>query len=264
VKFFFGKWGQTKVALKSVKEQECDSQFLNEFNLLVKLKHPNIVSCFGIHKSLSGKMFMVMEYVSLGSLDSILRQKEEELKENDLRNMILGASLGMEYLENNGVLHRDMACRNLLATKINDEYAVKCCDFGLSKESSYYYAKVSSSTKIPIRWSAPEILKGKKYTSKADVWSFGITMWEVFSFAELPYAWLSNHEVYEAVTNNNNPFILSKPKGCPEEIFQLIKRCCVSDPESRPSFSEIARNLEKGNSFRKDANSVYFNNLLNG
>jgi len=240
---YLGKWGHTKVALKSIKDQTQAVQFIREFKLLLKLRHPNIVSCFGIHTNSEGKMYMVMEYVSLGSVDNILRDKEYELKDKDLLDMIMCAALGMEYLEHNGIQHRDMACRNLLATKIDNSYVVKCCDFGLSKEATYYYSSTTSNAKIPIRWSAPEILKGKKFTNKADVWSFGITMWEVYSFGQIPYAWMSNQEVYESVVNG--AFLLKKPERCPEEIFSLIRDCCKPDPTSRPNFPEVARRLEK-------------------
>jgi len=98
----------------------------------------------------------------------------------------------MAYLESKKVLHRDLACRNLLVGK-NEEVVIS--DFGLSRSGYDYY--ISSGTKIPVKWTAVEIFKGQPYTSLSDVWSFGVVCWEVMEAGTQPWTWLSNQEVME-------------------------------------------------------------------
>lgn len=95
---------------------------------------------------------------------------------------------------------------------------------------------------LPIKWSAPEVLKFNKTSSKSDVWSFGITLWELFSYGEVPYRGMSNKEVSEQVIAG---YRLEMPPGCPPEIWNLMKICWAENPKDRPTFSEINEDLEK-------------------
>jgi len=238
---YVGKWGETKIAMKSLKDPQQAKEFEKECAILSKLRHPNVVSFFGIHTNEKGEKFMIMEFVSKGSLDHILKNEEETLTVQDLLDMMICASLGMEFLETNQILHRDMACRNLLATIGESKYIVKVSDFGLSRDSNSY---TSNTTKmVPIRWTSPEVLRGKAFTSKADVWSFGITMWEICAFAQTPFGWMSNQEIFDSVIKGIVP--LKQPDKCPEELFTLITKCCSISVDERPNFSEVAKILKK-------------------
>ena len=86
----------------------------------------------------------------------------------------------MEYLHSQKIIHRDLACRNLLVSGKENEYLVKVADFGLSRIIENYY--VSQSRKIPVRWTAPEAIRTMKFDQSCDVWSFGVVLWEVFFF----------------------------------------------------------------------------------
>jgi len=232
---FLGKWGLTRVALKSLKDSESPD-FVRECLLLSKLRHPNIVTLLGIFENM-GVRYMVLEFVSRGSLSSVLVEDKNKLGERQLVEMILGAASGMQYLESNNVLHRDLACRNLLCSIVDDVYHVKLSDFGLSRISSVF--KISDS-QIPIRWTAPEIFEGGLYSNKADVWSFGVVMWEIFSFGSLPYDWLSSQKVVEQVSQK---VTLPYPANCSSELCKLMTQCWSKKPEARPNFTEIAKQL---------------------
>src|SRR4051812_35751092 len=103
----------------------------------------------------------------------------------------------MQYLEQQQIIHRDLALRNLLVT-VHDEhkYLVKVADFGLSRSVDKGYYQSNDKT-IPYRWCAPEIFDQGVYTAKSDVWAFGVMLWELFSYGAMPYAGITNAEVVE-------------------------------------------------------------------
>jgi len=143
----------------------------------------------------------------------------------------------MVYLQSKNILHRDLAARNILI----EDNIVKVSDFGLSRESPDNYYKISTS-KVPVRWTAVEVLEGKAFTSSADVWSYGVTIWEIFSMGKLPFSWLSNKEVTEQVPVGER---LSKPEKCPDQVWNLLVKCWNKDPNSRPSFVQIIHELRE-------------------
>lgn len=141
--------------------------------------------------------------------------------------------MGMCYLEEYKVIHRDISLRNLLICQQDDEpYFVKVADFGLSRamEKDYYKGQ---EILLPVRWTAPESLQHGKFTSKSDVWSFGIMLWELFSKGTRPYFHFSNKEVIDKVLLG---YRMDPPDECPPEISELMKRCWNEDPDNRPSF----------------------------
>lgn len=148
-----------------------------------------------------------------------------EFSSSQLVGMLRGIAAGMKYLSDMSYVHRDLAARNIL---VNNNLECKVSDFGLSRvleddpEGTYttsvskrgpkktrHVLKICTLTvsleqggKIPIRWTAPEAIAYRKFTSASDVWSFGIVMWEVMAFGERPYWDMSNHEVgVRGVTN---------------------------------------------------------------
>jgi len=232
-----GTWnGTTPVALKKLKSKEQIQEFAQEAKVLLSLNHPNIVRCLGLHTSQTGDQYIVMEYLSNGSLDAVLKT-ESNLKIGDLLIMSKQAAAGMLYLEQQKIVHRDLALRNLLVAHEASNYTVKVSDFGLSRkiQDEGYYMKIDTQG-VPIRWTAPEIFEKGLYTTKSDVWSFGITLWELFSFGQIPYADMTNFDVMQKVVAG---YRLGCPQGCPDQIYQLMLRCWQKLPEKRPGFKEI-------------------------
>ena len=133
------------------------------------------------------------------------------------------AAAGMKYLGEKKVIHRDLAARNLLAAHgdVNHKSIVKIADFGLSRvtEGGFYQ---SENQTIPFKWTAPEVIKHGTFSSSSDVWSFGITMWEIFSYGELPYQSMTNKEATDAVAQGYRLLSLS---ACPENIYQTMQSC---------------------------------------
>ncbi|XP_030319696.1 ephrin type-A receptor 2 [Calypte anna] len=234
---------EVPVAIKTLKVGYTEKQrvdFLSEATIMGQFCHHNIIRLEGVVSKY--KPFMIItEYMENGALDKFLREKEGEFGVIQLVGMLRGIAAGMKYLANMNYVHRDLAARNIL---VNSNLVCKVSDFGLSRvlEDDPEATYTTSGGKIPIRWTAPEAISYRKFTSASDVWSYGIVMWEVMSFGERPYWELSNHEVMKAI---NEGFRLPAPLDCPSAIYQLMMQCWQQDRSRRPKFADIVSILDK-------------------
>ncbi|OCT90958.1 hypothetical protein XELAEV_18019576mg [Xenopus laevis] len=157
--------------------------------------------------------------------------------------MLRGIASGMRYLSEMSFVHRDLAARNIL---VNSNLVCKVSDFGLSRflqEGSTDPTYTSClGGKIPIRWTAPEAIAFRKFTSASDVWGYGIVMWEVMSFGERPYWDMSNQDVINAIEQD---YRLPAPPDCPTALHQLMLDCWQRDRALRPRFADIVSSLDK-------------------
>jgi len=175
-----------------------------------------------------------------GSLLDVLK-KHKNLTAAQLLKMSIEASTALLYLEKEKIVHRDVAARNFLVSKSGEggDYTVKLGDFGMSRATAgEIYSKKSGT--FPIRWCAPEVLDDGTYSSKSDVWAFGISLWEIFSGGKVPYGWMSNQEVYTDVPKGTR---LPKPETCPDDVYLLMLDCWKLSPQDRPSFSNVTKRL---------------------
>uniref|UniRef100_A0A3P8WW65 receptor protein-tyrosine kinase n=1 Tax=Cynoglossus semilaevis TaxID=244447 RepID=A0A3P8WW65_CYNSE len=233
------------VAIKTLKGGYTEKQrrdFLSEASIMGQFQHPNIIHLEGIITA-SCPVMILTEFMENGALDSFLRLNDSQFTPIQLVGMLRGIASGMKYLSEMSYVHRDLAARNIL---INSNLVCKVSDFGLSRflqENSSDPTYTSSlGGKIPIRWTAPEAIAFRKFTSASDVWSYGIVMWEVMSFGERPYWDMSNQDVINAIEQD---YRLPPPPDCPTHLHQLMLDCWQKDRSARPRFSDLVSALDK-------------------
>ncbi|XP_077924858.1 ephrin type-A receptor 5 isoform X12 [Halichoerus grypus] len=231
------------VAIKTLKVGYTEKQrrdFLGEASIMGQFDHPNIIHLEGVVTK-SKPVMIVTEYMENGSLDTFLKKNDGQFTVIQLVGMLRGIAAGMKYLSDMGYVHRDLAARNIL---INSNLVCKVSDFGLSRvlEDDPEAAYTTRGGKIPIRWTAPEAIAFRKFTSASDVWSYGIVMWEVVSYGERPYWEMTNQDVIKAVEEG---YRLPSPMDCPAALYQLMLDCWQKDRNSRPKFEEIVNMLDK-------------------
>uniref|UniRef100_A0AAY4B6R1 receptor protein-tyrosine kinase n=1 Tax=Denticeps clupeoides TaxID=299321 RepID=A0AAY4B6R1_9TELE len=234
---------ETAVAIKTLKPGYSEKQrqdFLSEASIMGQFTHENIIRLEGVVTKFKHAM-IVTEYMENGALDKYLKDHDGEMSSFQLVGMLRGIAAGMKYLSDMSYVHRDLAARNIL---VNINLECKVSDFGLSRvlEDDPEGTYTTSGGKIPIRWTAPEAIAYRKFTSASDVWSFGIVMWEVMAFGERPYWDMSNHEVMKSI---NEGFRLPAPMDCPSAVYQLMVQCWLQDRAKRPRFPDIVSILEK-------------------
>ncbi|XP_061443933.1 tyrosine-protein kinase SYK-like [Rhineura floridana] len=229
------KKGKTTVAVKILKNEGNDpaikDELLREALVMQQLDNPHIVRMIGLCEDES--WMLVMEMAELGPLNKYLI-KHRDVTEKNIIELVHQVSMGMKYLEENNFVHRDLAARNVLL--VTQHYA-KISDFGLSKalgSSDYYQAQRYG--KWPIKWYAPECMNFFKFSSKSDVWSFGVLMWEAFSYGQKPYKGMKGGEVAQMIELGLR---MECPPACPPEIYDLMKLCWTYNVDDRPGFSAV-------------------------
>ncbi|XP_012548805.1 tyrosine-protein kinase CSK isoform X2 [Bombyx mori] len=233
--------GTQKVAVKILKDREAASKFRAEASVMASLKHENLVRLLGLVFTSSGGTCLVTEHCAQGSLLDYLRSRGRHyVTQLNQINFAFDACCGMEYLERQRVVHRDLAARNVL---ISAEGTAKVADFGLARAGAALEDPAEAArlqAKLPIKWTAPEALKYNKFSNKSDMWSFGILLWEIYSFGRVPYPRIPLAEVVRHVERG---YRMEAPEGCPPGPYELMRAAWHADPASRPTFLHMRRNL---------------------
>ncbi|XP_067826798.1 ephrin type-B receptor 2 [Heptranchias perlo] len=233
------------VAIKTLKSGYTEKQrrdFLSEASIMGQFDHPNVIHLEGVVTK-SSPVMIITEFMENGSLDSFLRKNDGQFTVIQLVGMLRGIAAGMKYLADMSYVHRDLAARNIL---VNSNLVCKVSDFGLSRfledDTSDPTYTSALGGKIPIRWTAPEAIQYRKFTSASDVWSYGIVMWEVMSYGERPYWDMTNQDVINAIEQD---YRLPPPMDCPTALHQLMLDCWQKDRNNRPKFGQIVNTLDK-------------------
>ncbi|XP_062979994.1 tyrosine-protein kinase Mer isoform X2 [Elgaria multicarinata webbii] len=242
-----------KVAVKTMKldsfSQREIEEFLREAACMKDFDHPNVIKLLGVCIEPSSqqvpKPMVILPFMKYGDLHSFLLRSRlgmgpQYVPLQTLLKFMVHIALGMEYLSNRHFLHRDLAARNCM---LRDDMTVCVADFGLSKKiySGDYYRQ-GRIAKMPVKWIAIESLADRVYTTKSDVWAFGVTMWEIATRGMTPYPGVQNHEIYDYLLHGSR---LKQPDGCLDELYEIMYSCWRADPVDRPTFSELKLHLEK-------------------
>lgn len=214
--------------------------------------HRHIVRTFGLVQSRPDSVMLLQELAPHGDLSEILRENEFKPTERVLFTIFEQICDALIFLAHNGVVHGDLACRNVLVFQSDPNEPknnlVKLTDFGLTRASSLYSVVGSSAkttmTIIPTRYAAPELLEETNklnYSEKSDVYSMGTLMWEACSYGEVPYSTIDNDsEVRRRKLNDKR---LPRPSVCSENLWTILNRCWNVKPDDRPTFQVLKQFL---------------------
>ncbi|XP_029819944.1 insulin receptor-related protein-like [Manacus vitellinus] len=247
---------ETKVALKTVNELATMRErieFLNEASVMKAFKCHHVVRLLGV-VSQGQPALVIMELMTRGDLKSYLRSLRPEAENNpglpppSLKDMIQMAGEiadGMAYLNANKFVHRDLAARNCM---VSEDFTVKIGDFGMTRDiyETDYYRKGGKGL-LPVRWMSPEALKDgifntqSDFTTESDIWSFGVVLWEIFTYGKQPWYQLSNTEAIECITQGRE---LERPRTCPSEVYAIMQSCWHREPQQRRPIKEIHSRLQ--------------------
>ena len=238
----------TLVAVKKLKPDGPNATkeaFEKEVNFMSRLTDRNVIRILGV--CYEGTPFIMMEYMEKGDLNQYL-QKFKALSTTDsepkgqvtiktLVHISTQIASAMKYLASHNFVHRDLATRNCL---VGPNFLVKISDFGMSRSlyDSHYY-RIHGRFALPVRWMAYECFYGK-FSQKSDVWAFGVTMWEIFTFAkEQPYNDMSDKQVVEDALKGKNRKTLARPDMCPLKVYKIMLECWEHNSNQRATFEQL-------------------------
>lgn len=266
----------TLVAVKMLKDGSTEEDlrcFLKEIEVMKNIFacHINVIGFIGCCTQ-NGQLQMVVEFARYGNLRDFLKDRRNlppvsppgfepttlrpgvgsssaaddvisrrcQPPHEMLVSFAFQAARGLEYLASKNVIHRDVACRNVL---LADDLVVKIADFGLTRilDPDLAYYRRHTADLLPIRWMSPESLADNKYSMKSDVWSFGVLLWEIFSLADVPYESVPVENLLSILKNGSR---LQKPNLATTDVYRTMVDCWQHLPQDRPTFTELVARLE--------------------
>ncbi|XP_065209640.1 fibroblast growth factor receptor 1-like [Planococcus citri] len=243
----------TTVAVKMLKNSHTDADMVNlvtEMQLMKIIgRHENVLRLLGCC-TLDGPLFLITEYSSHGNLLDFLHKnhhstvprkvEQNDLSEEVLITFALQIAKGMEYLASIGFVHRDLAARNIL---VFNNYVMKIADFGLARDiRQINYYRLKTGGRLPVKWMAPEALTDRRHTSKSDVWSYGVLLWEILTLGDDPYP--LHNDADKLMEDIESGYRLKKPANCSINMYCLMSKCWNYLPADRPEFTNIISDLD--------------------
>ena len=209
-----------------------------EAALMAQFSHTNVQSIIGQVKE-DDLFFLVMPFCEFGSLLSWLEKNGQCSGVKTLLHICMDVASGMNYLSSLKIVHRDLAARNVL---VSSDLTCKISDFGMSRFDRRLVEASDFDGLVAIRWAAPEAVNYCRFTVKSDIWSFGVLMYEVFTFGKRPYEDWTHDQLLNEV---HHGYRLPKPEKCPEAVYQLMLIAWQYDPDQRMLFSDCYESLRE-------------------
>ncbi|XP_001370812.2 receptor tyrosine-protein kinase erbB-2 [Monodelphis domestica] len=229
------------VAIKVLRENtspKANKEILDEAYVMAGVGSPYVSRLLGI--CLTSTVQLVTQLMPYGCLLDHVRENRGRLCSQDLLNWCVQIAKGMNYLEEVRLVHRDLAARNVLVKSPNH---VKITDFGLARlldiDETEYHA---DGGKVPIKWMALESILCRRFTHQSDVWSYGVTVWELMTFGAKPYEGIPAREIPDLLEKGDR---LPQPPVCTIDVYMIMVKCWMIDSECRPRFRELVTEFSR-------------------
>ncbi|XP_040820511.1 epidermal growth factor receptor isoform X3 [Ochotona curzoniae] len=229
------------VAIKELREAtspKANKEILDEAYVMASVDNPHVCRLLGI--CLTSTVQLITQLMPFGCLLDYVREHKDNIGSQHLLNWCVQIAKGMNYLEDRRLVHRDLAARNVL---VKTPQHVKITDFGLAKllgaEEKEYHAE---GGKVPIKWMALESILHRIYTHQSDVWSYGVTVWELMTFGSKPYDGIPASEIASVLEKGER---LPQPPICTIDVYMIMVKCWMIDADSRPKFRELIMEFTK-------------------
>uniref|UniRef100_A0A8C7R692 Receptor protein-tyrosine kinase n=1 Tax=Oncorhynchus mykiss TaxID=8022 RepID=A0A8C7R692_ONCMY len=231
-----GETVKIPVAIKILNEAtgpKANVEFMDEALIMASMEHPHLVRLLGV--CLSPTIQLVTQLMPHGCLLDYVHEHKDNIGSQLLLNWCVQIAKGMMYLEERRLVHRDLAARNVLVKSPNH---IKITDFGLARlldinEKEYN----ADGGKMPIKWMALECIHYRKFTHQSDVWSYGVTIWELMMFGGKPYDGIPTRDIPDLLEKGER---LPQPPICTIDVYMVMVKCWMIDADSRPKFKELA------------------------